>query len=200
MSRPHAPLRTSIGNGEIIGLALYQLGGAGEFVDVEDIFLRSYELAPKRFSWRTRPFPNYKTLYKALVDLERAKPEALLKTSDGLKRQLSAHGVGWVRSRLTVLDLVLGQSTGGMSVRRPAQRLLNELAASATVQDFLSGGQPALTRYQAADLLIAAPDSPPEVWVERLAIYKSAAEGAGRDEIKSFLDFLEASHPEWFRA
>lgn len=188
----------TIGNADVVAFALYQLGGTGQFVEIEDLFMRCYELAPKRFGWRTKPYPNYKTLYQALVDFERAHPETLLKTRDGLGRQLSAEGVAWVRGHVKLLESSLAQPGEGMNARRPSQRLLNEFIASAPMRQFLAGGTPEITRYQAADLLIASPDSPPSVWRERLAIYRSAAESAGRPDVKEFLDLLEVTHREWF--
>lgn len=188
----------SIANADVIAFALFQLGGTGQFVEIEDLFMRCYDLAPKRFGWRTKPYPNYKTLYQALVDFERAHPETLLKTRDGLGRQLSAEGVAWVRARAPILEGALGQPAEGMNARRPSHRLLNEFIASAPMRQFLAGGTPEITRYQAADLLIASPDSPPSVWRERLAIYRSAAEKAGRPDVKEFLDLLEGTHGEWF--
>jgi len=188
----------TIANADVIAFALDQLGGTGQFVEIEDLFIRCYELAPKRFGWRTKPFPNYKTLYQALVDFERAHPSTLLKTRDGLGRQLSAAGVAWVRDHAQLLEKSLAQPGEGMNARRPSQRLLNEFLASAPMRQFSAGGTPEITRYQAADLLIASPDSPPSVWRERLAIYRTAAESAGRPDVKEFLDLLEATHREWF--
>ena len=187
-----------VGNPDVVAFALYQLGGTGRFVEIEDLFMRCYELAPRRFGWRTQAYPNYKTLYQALVDLERSHPNSVLKTANGFGRQLTAEGVAWVRSRERLLERALAQPAGGMAGRRPSQRLLNEFIASTAMQQFLKGAMPELSRYQAADLLIASPDSPPSVWRERLQTYRSAAEAAGRSEVKEFLNRLEASHREWF--
>lgn len=188
----------NIANAEVVAFAMYDLGGTGEYVDVEDLFMRCFELAPKRFAWRTRAFPNYKTLYQALVDLERGHGAFLMSTEDGLGRQLSAAGVLWVRDRLDLFRSALNQPSEGMSVRRPGMRLLNELSAAPVVRRFLAGERLELSRYEAADLLIASPDSPPSVWRERMATYMSAAEAAGRPEIQEFLMSLQQDHREWF--
>jgi hypothetical protein len=49
-----------IDNPDIVPLAVYELGGSGAFVDVEDVFLRCHEIAPERFRWRKYDIPNYK--------------------------------------------------------------------------------------------------------------------------------------------
>lgn len=185
-------------NADFIAIALFQLGGAGAFIDVEDVFHLAYEIAPKRFGWRTRTLPNYKTLYKALVDLEHAHPTLLLKTADGLRRQLSAEGVEWTRAKIESAHEITGPDASRSSIRRPTQHLLNAIAATVPAQRFAAGGEPDITRYELADLLIAAPDSPIEVWRERLETYKAAAEAAGRDDIRSFLAFIEARNPGLF--
>ena len=126
-------------NADVIAFALHDLGGAGSYVDVEDLFVRAHEIAPKRFSWRSKPYPNYKTLYQALVDLERAHPTFLIATDDGLGRQLTASGVAWVRERGPFVRLALEMPSQGMSSRRPWMRLLNELTSSPAVQAFMAG-------------------------------------------------------------
>jgi len=190
--------RSTVGNRDIIPYALYLLGGSGRYIDVEEIFVRCYEIAPQRFSWRTHPLPNYKTASKALRDFEARFPNALMKTQDGLGRQLSTEGIEWVRGRLSNLEHVFGLPLGGMSRRRPSQRLLGEFAANPIVEKHLRGIRVEVTRYQAAEILLCAPDSPPEVWRERLETYRSASEAVGRSDLKGFLAALEDAHPDWF--
>src|SRR5262245_61185579 len=69
-------------------------GDAPGFIDVKDTFLRCFEVAPERFRWRKHLIANYKTLSKALRDFEGRHPSLLLKTEDGLSRQLSKEGIG----------------------------------------------------------------------------------------------------------
>jgi hypothetical protein len=67
-------------NSDVFLWALYELGGADEFVDVEAAFFRAFELAPLRLSWRTRPdLPDLKKCSKALRDAENRKPRLLVK-------------------------------------------------------------------------------------------------------------------------
>jgi hypothetical protein len=41
-----------VNNSEVLLWALYELGGADDFVDVESAFFRAFELAPLRLGWR----------------------------------------------------------------------------------------------------------------------------------------------------
>lgn len=185
-------------NPDFVPLALHQLGGASQFFDVEEIFQRCYELAPERFGWRKLPYPNYKTLSKALRDLEGKNPDLLLKTPDGLQRQLSAKGVDWVRER--GVDFESLQRTPGANppTRRTGQRLLNELRDHPSVQAFADGDEPELIKFETADALACSPDSPPSLWRERIETFRAAAADAKRADLLEFLDYLENQKPEWF--
>ncbi len=71
-------------NQDVFVWALYLLGGADRGVDVEEIYLKCFELAPARLGWRTRPdLPDYKKASKALQSIE-AKTHI-----DGFKLQRS---------------------------------------------------------------------------------------------------------------
>jgi hypothetical protein len=191
--------KARIDNLDIIPFALYELGGAGQFIDVEDIFLRCFEVAPERFRWRKHSIANYKTLSKALRDFEGRHPDLLLKTEDGLSRQLSKEGIDWVKERLDLFQGVLSQPGTNPPTRRREQKLLNEFSAHRLVRAFQKGDlKTELPKYEVADLLLCAPDSPTTVWKERLETYRSAATVAGRPNLVAFLDFIRNKRPEWF--
>ena len=187
-----------VDNPDIIPFALHELGGAGQFIDVEDIFLRCFDVAPERFRWRKHLIANYKTLSKALRDFEGRHPDLLLKTEDGLSRQLSKEGIDWVKARLDLFREVLSQPGANPPTRRREQKLLNEFASHRLVRAFEKGSLESLHKYEAADLLLCAPDSPIAVWKERLETYRSAATAAGRPNLVEFLDYLRSNKPEWF--
>lgn len=192
------PDKSKIDNPDIIPYALYNLGGIGSFIDVEDMFLKCFELAPARFSWRKHSLPNYKILSKALRDFEGAHPDALLKTADGLGRQLTAEGVEWVRSRLALYEALLETPGASPPKKRPGQRLLNEIEDHPLYGEFAMGLRPDLAKHQVADLLMCAPDSPSALWRERLESYRASARAANREAIVTFLNYIAQEHPEWF--
>src|SRR6266851_9626835 len=74
-------------NSDVFLWALFELGGADKFVDVEDVFTRAFELAPLRLSWRTRPdIPDLKKCSKALQEAERRVPSPLVKQGPEMRR------------------------------------------------------------------------------------------------------------------
>jgi hypothetical protein len=190
--------RRRIDNPDLIPLAVYELGGMGAFVDVEDVFLKCFEISPERFRWRKHNIPNYKTLAKALRDFENDYPGLLVKTEDGLSRQLSADGIEWVRSRMPEYTRFRNQPGSSPPTRRRDNKILNEFTHHKAVKIFRQGGKPGLIKHEIADLLLCSPDSPPSVWNERYESYRSAAQDAGRPDIVSFLEFLKSQRSEWF--
>lgn len=190
--------RERLDNPDWIPLALYELGGTGKFIDVEDVFCRCFELTPERFRWRKYSIPNYKTLSKALRDFEGEHPGFLIKTADGLSRQLSADGIKWLTKRMPQFNRLRRLPGSNPPTRRPAHKILNEFAEHKTVRLFVDGSKPSLVKHEIADLLLCSPDSPPAVWKERYETYRSAGQDAGRPEIVAFLEFLKDNRPEWF--
>jgi hypothetical protein len=191
-------ISVSISNTDIIPLALLDLGGAGKFIDVEDLFMRCYEISPERFGWRKYQYPNYKILYQALVDFDRKHPELIIRTPDGLSRQLSAEGVKWIEQRYSIFRKLLETPEKIPPTRRPNQRILNDISKHSHFRSYLSEGSIDLSKYQVAEILLCSPDSQPSLWKERLETYRSAALQSKRKDIVSFLDYLFNKYPALF--
>jgi len=185
-------------NPDFVPFALYKLEAIGRFVDVEDIFVKCYEMAPERFGWRKHPLPEIKKCSKALRDLEKNSPGLTLKTPDGLARQLTAEGIRWVEAKSEIFADILSLRVENPPTRRPNQRLLNEFSSHPIMVAFKGGEEFVLTKHGVADLLLCSPDSPPDVWRERLETYRSSAENAKRRDVVSVLDHLFTAKPEWF--
>src|SRR3989304_5718523 len=141
------PKGTSIANTDFIPMALFELGGAGKFIDVENIFYRCYEISPERFGWRRYSYPNYKILYKALVDFEDKYPTLIIKTPDGLSRQLTAEGVDWINQRIQKMRKFLSTPETVPPSRRPHQRILNDIADHPLFREYSKGGNPEPDKY-----------------------------------------------------
>ena len=193
---------SEVNNSELFLLALYRRGGAGRYIDVEDVFIEMWQLAPERFGWRKYPYPNYEVCRHALSDLTRGPrhggDKLLMKTNDGLARQLTADGVRWVESRMPAFQEIV-QGAIPPPDKRPSQRALASLQKHAAVRAFLSGQPPHLERYEAAAILRSAPDAPTAHWRERWESLRAAALNARRDELTQFLEWLEHTYPDWFR-
>ncbi len=189
-----------LANWELAVWALGLLDGAMAFVDVEDISLRAFELAPTRLAWRSRPdLPDYNKCSKALRDADRRRPPLLLKTADGLRRQLTVEGQQWVEQNQARMSSLLHHGKTIQEPRsRPHLRMIAEVERSEPFRQWLSDHEVPNEKWRAAELLRCSPDSDRRIWKERLQVLRAAANRARRNELLSFLDELGEHHPEWF--
>lgn len=63
--------RTYFTNTDLVLIAAALAGAGKKFADIEDIAVEAYQLCPKRFGWRTKPYPDLKSVVQAIADLER---------------------------------------------------------------------------------------------------------------------------------
>jgi hypothetical protein len=187
-------------NWEIFVWALSDLGGAKSMIDVEAVFVRCFEFAPRRFAWRTRPdLPDYKKCAKALRDAEARRPVLLIKTGDRFGRQLTVAGQQWVLNNTRRLRPILGDMPNvSQPKQRPQSRMLAEFERSQAFQQWKTESALPTEKWRVADLLRCSPDSSQQIWVTRLESLRSAAYAAEKTDLLEFLNSLETSNPEWF--
>jgi hypothetical protein len=189
----------AISAADLFLFALFVLGGTDNFVDVEDVYLKAFELAPRRLSWRTKAtLPDLKKCAKGLQQAEARMPNPLVK-SGAYARRLSMAGQHWVqenRPRLSA-TLLAGRHVAEPT-RRPSAQRLTRLRRSAVFHDWMSNSAPPPLKWAVADIFRCSPDSPTGVWRERLETLKSDAFAAEDRETRAFLETIEQAHPEWF--
>lgn len=186
-------------NSDVFLWALFELGGADAFVDVEDVFLRAFELAPMRLSWRTRPdIPDLKKCSKALQYLEATTPGLLVKQGSDFRR-LTVDGQQWIENNLDRLAAALGSRQVVQPPRaRFSSRLVSEATRSDAFQQWTTDSGLSEEKWKFAELLRCAPDSSRAIWRDRLETLRSAAYSGGRTDLLDFLDALAAERPDWF--
>lgn len=186
-------------NLDVILWALYDLGGDEKFVDIEDIFLKAFEIAPLRLSWRThKELPDMKKCYKALNDTERQQPNLILKQGPE-RRRLTAEGQKWIEKNFDRLADALG---GDRKVHAPRIRLPSRLVNQALRSDVFNlwkeDGSITNDKWRVAEMLRCLPDSAQKVFRERLESLRSAAYSSGHLEALDFFDAIVEQHPDWF--
>lgn len=191
--------RDDTSNYEIILVAVSHLGGAGQFVDLEEVYEEAWRLAPTRFGWRSKPYPSDYVGDRALRALLRDEDlsKRILVSPNRQALQLTAEGVRWVEENRDRFKRS-AEATGARARGRGAQRQLVDLEKSEVVRLFAAGKNISPSRAQFADLLRLTPDADARAWRERLESYRSAAEQAGRKLVLRFCERLEAEHPDWF--
>jgi hypothetical protein len=188
-----------ITNSEVFLWALYELGGADEFVDVETVFIKAFELAPLRLSWRTRSdLPDLKKCSKALRDAEGREPRLLVKKGAEMRR-LTVEGQQWIEENFDRLAEALG---GDDIVRAPRTRVPSRLVSQALQGTVFTTWKDTGTitdeRWRVAEMLRCSPDSSRAVFRDRLETLRGAAYSAGRLDALEFLDALAKERAGWF--
>jgi hypothetical protein len=173
-------------NQDVFIWTLYQLGGSDRSVDVEEIFLRAFEIAPARFGWRTRPdIPDYKKIAKALQTVEADSHVGLVRKVDRYTRRLTPEGAAWVADNYAVLERLYG---GSSAVAAQANNAHAEIARrvrdSRAFQTWHAGHTPALADAAlAVDCSAASSDS---LWARRCDEIVRAGQVLSDSELESF--------------
>jgi hypothetical protein len=182
-----------LANWEIFVVALARAGGDREMVDVEAAFVVAHQLAPDRFSWRTRKdMPEYKKLSKALRDADANAAQLMTRTSDGQKRQLTAQGLAWIERNSQRLGGLGNASTPpGMAKSSYGASLLSRVSKSDEFLGWKRKEVRPMERWRIAELLKCSPDSPAETWQSRLEQTGAAAHAAGMKDVLEFVEVLK---------
>ena len=103
-------LLTSVTHAELVTWAVYLLGGDQKRIDTEDVAVRAFQLAPKRFSWRKYPEQiNLELVRVYLSDAKKPEHGGLLTGSGRTGWSLTRKGLVWLRSARSKLQ-TLGMS------------------------------------------------------------------------------------------
>lgn len=188
-----------VNNSDVFLWALYELGGSEDFVDVEDVFYRAFQLAPLRLSWRTREdLPDLKKCSKALRDAESRRPRLLLKRG-AESRRLTVEGQKWLEINFDRLAESLGENKTIVAPRiRGHSRLVGQALRSKVFKKWKDEGAMTEEKWQVAEMLRCSPDSSRTVFRSRLEALRSASYSSGRTDALEFFNAVHDHHPDWF--
>jgi hypothetical protein len=179
-------------NQDVFVWALYLLGGADRDVDVEDIYLKCFELAPARLGWRTRPdLPDYKKTSKALQSIEATTHVGLLHRPHQYSRRLTLEGIKWVEQYLEILKKNYSHAAVQASkTNNVYERLRTEIRNGDAWTKYLINPD-SVDISDAAAALRCSPASPQTTWLSRTTEIRRAADVLKDDEIMEFADFVQ---------
>ena len=187
-----APPSDSANNQDVFLWALYVLGGADRDVDVEDIYLICFEMAPARLGWRTQPhIPDYKKTSKALQSVEATTHVGLIHRPHQYSRRLTIEGIDWTEAYKGILERVYSkQAVAASTNTNMYERTRQAIKESSSWRVFES--EP--TQLDVADiaaLLRCTATSPQETWKSRILDVKRAAEILKDDSLADFARAIE---------
>lgn len=175
-------------NTDVFIWALYLLGGAAKQIDVEEIYLKAFELAPARMGWRTRPdLPNFKKTAKALQEIEAKSHVGLLQKLGANYRRLTPAGVSWVEQYKSILSATYSNAEKVAAPKNTDIFRRERELKSSQVWDFWQSGN-ALTLELLAFALQCSKSSSQAIWQDRLADLDFVASNSADQQIKRFAE------------
>lgn len=186
------PPNMEANNQDVFVWALYILGGADKDVDVEEIYLKCFELAPARLGWRTQPqIPDYKKTSKALQSVEATTHIGLIHRPHQYSRRLTIDGIKWVETYRDILEKVYS----GQVVAAPINTSVHERSRQNIKQSHLwamfKSGETNLNISDIAALLRCNATSPQDTWKSRILDLRRASEVLNDKELEDFASIVE---------
>jgi hypothetical protein len=179
-------------NADLIVWACYAAGGYERWIDVEELYLKAFELGPTRLAWRTRPdLPDYKKCAKALQEIEDEKRSdhlGLFLKQGRYTRQLSDDGLKWCESYKSLLESLYGGGFVPSQSGSEMARVIGTVESSDAFQAYRKSGVVEVELWELADALQCLPSSSHDVWMARLDKLRLAADMNGRQDIGKFVD------------
>ncbi len=187
------------GAGDITNVALAlavldQLGGATKFVDIEEVAVAAFKLAPDRFGWRTKKeYPSWERVRIAFVhanqnEQKRTGGALVIQSKEGTAWKLSALGVEFVRENAARTEKATGRRRPASSAASASGRRVKEIRRHSAFSRFTHGTPVAeIERFELADLLMCPPDSSMVAVERKVDAARAAAVDAGDELVARFL-------------
>lgn len=187
----YPPPSKTANNTDLLIWCLYLLGGSDKFVDIEDLFLKIFELAPARLSWRTRPsIPDYKKCSSALQSAEnpnRSDYTTFLVKNGLYLRKLSTTGSAWCEKHIPHLEKLYSHGTVPSTNIQDDGKVIRTIENSDLYLSYLKNSLIDLSVYSIADLFRCMPDANTAIWAARLDLAENAAKRNNKETMQSFI-------------
>lgn len=196
-TKPVAP--DTLTNIEVVTYALAILGGLERAVHLEEIAVKSRELAPGAFRWDLDQYATYidkdkvrVSLTDAEKDIKGALVRAVGATRVGRTKRtdlwrLTAAGSAWVTDSRARLSQAIRASLPAIK-RGRAQDLTRQIVESALYKQYRGIGVLDYSPYDFADLLECSPDASNAVIRDRLEALRGQVALLGDRALVTFLD------------
>lgn len=179
-------------NQDVFIWAMYLLDGADRDVDVEEIFLKCFELAPARLGWRTRPdLPDYKKISKALQSIEAKTHVGLLLKVNEYTRRLTVAGARWIETYKDALEKNYSHAPVGASANNNKYEHLRQRILSDPVWQIFETYPETMTAVDIAPALNCMPASSETTWKSRINDIRRAADVLHDPVLEEFASAVE---------
>lgn len=188
------PPSESHNNPDLLVWACFVGGGFEKWLDVEELYLLAFELAPQRLGWRTRAdLPDYKKCAKALQELEdpkRSQHLGLITKNGQYMRKLSQEGFDWCTRHRPLLEALYGGGRTPATASSEVSQLIRSVEDSTPFGAWVKNGSVNSEVWEVAESLRCLPDSSRSIWMARLDLLASGGKHLGRDDLTSYARHL----------
>ena len=192
MNQPQSvsPPSLTHNNTDLTVFACYCAGGYERWLDVEELYLKAFELAPSRLSWRTRPdIPDYKKcarIFEVGDPQSSRNMQSLIMKEGRYKCKLSEEGFKWCQKYETVLRNLYQENVVPAAATQDSSRLIRYVEKTDSFLKFKADGKVDPQIWQIAEALQCMIDSSLQVWMGRFDQLIASALINGRQDIESF--------------
>ena len=178
-------------NSDLSVYACYLAGGYERWLDVEELYLKAFELAPARLSWRTRPdLPDYKKCNRIfeVSDPTRGKNlQRLILKRGKYQCKLSDEGYAWCLQYASILQSLYKGGVVPTAAVQEASRVIRNLEKTEAFKKFIKTGKIESPRWELAEAFQCIVDSDEVVWIGRFDQMIVLAENNGREDVLQFV-------------
>jgi hypothetical protein len=184
-----SPPSTTANNQDVFIWALFVLGGSDREIDVEDIYIKAFDMAPARLGWRTKPeLPDYKKTSKALQSVEAKTHVGLVHKTHANARKLTASGVAWVEMYRDVFEQVYSRGPVAAANTNAHEKRRKSIQESKAWKLWSKDGS--LDLFKLSEALTCSPGSPVAIWKSRVEEVSRAGNVLQDKELIRFADAI----------
>jgi hypothetical protein len=180
-------------NSDVFVWALFLLGGADKTIEVEEVCLKCFEIAPARFGWRTHPeLPEGVKGLKALSVAENKSHQGLIYRPSKFTCRLTPEGVKWVETYRNILERIYAQTVVQASKSTNLyERKRHEIKKSGVWNVYIQEPE-TLDVVDFASVLQCSAASSQTTWTSRVNELKRAADVLNDEELMNFAKLVES--------
>jgi hypothetical protein len=179
-------------NSDLTIYACYLAGGYERWLDVEELYLKAFELAPARLSWRTRPdLPDYKKCNRIfeVSDPTRGKNlQRLILKRGKYQCKLSDEGYTWCMQYASILQSLYKGGVVPTAAVQEASRMIRNLEKTEAFKKFSKTGNIESPLWELAEAFQCMVDSDDVVWAGRFDQMTVLAQNNNREDILQFIE------------
>jgi hypothetical protein len=179
-------------NSDLSVYACYLAGGYERWLDVEELYLKAFELAPARLSWRTRPdLPDYKKCNRIfeVSDPTRGKNlQRLLLKRGKYQCKLSDEGYAWCMKYASILQSLYKGGVVPTAAVQEASRMIRNLEKTEAFKKFSKTENIDSPLWELAEAFQCMVDSDDVVWAGRFDQMTVLAQNNYREDVLQFIE------------